>query len=265
MEKTLDLFIDELGNSDPGSSQSEIYVLCGCAFPEDSREIIKNLADQIKFKYWNKTDIIFHSRDIGKNLGDFIIFKDEIKKENFTKDLFGFLNKIPVTVLAIVVDKKTAKKYGWNQNKIIKETSYKLILHFLALLYSREKRRGKIIIESATSEKDVYYLKAFSYFLSPGFKELNENYKINRKTLTSISFVTKDNLDIEEQITDLFSYAAKCKFDAKYKNIKFGVKSYEYRILKLLEQKLFKANVYAGDHKKKFYERIVPFCIMPET
>ena len=42
---------------------------------------------------------------------------------------------------------------------------------------------------------------------------LDKNYreKIKEK-LTALSFVTKRNFDIEEQIADLFTYAARSKF-----------------------------------------------------
>ena len=58
------LYIDELGTPDPSDGLSEVYILCGCAIPEFKREILKNKADQIKFKYWDKTDFAFHSREL---------------------------------------------------------------------------------------------------------------------------------------------------------------------------------------------------------
>jgi len=264
MNKTLFLFIDESGNYDPKNKQSDLYILCGCSIPEYQREELKILADQIKFKFWGRTDIVFHSWDIGKNLGDFGIFKDDPKLKNeFVKDLFVFLKESPLILFFIIIDKKIARKKGWNQYKVIKETAHRLIYHFLALLFCYSNVSGKIIIESATAEKDKYYLDAFSYFLSPGFTELNVNYKEVRKVLTSLSFVTKDNFDIEEQIADLFAYGAKCKIDKikDAKSIKAG--SYEDTILSILEQKLIKRPIRAKERKMKFYEKIEPFCILP--
>jgi len=264
MNKNLLLFIDESGNYDPNNKQSDLYILCGCSIPEYGREELKILADQIKFKYWGKTDIVFHSRDIGKDLGDFKIFKNKPDfKNEFLKDLFVFLKKSRIILFFIIIDKKLARKKGWNQYKVIKVTAHRLIYHFLALLFCYGNSSGKIIIESATAEKDKYYLDAFSYFLSPGFTELNVDYTEVRKVLTSLSFVTKDNFDIEEQIADLFAYGAKCKIDKMKdkKLIKLG--SYEDRIISILEQKLIKKPIKAKERKMKFYEKIEPFCVLP--
>ena len=69
------LFIDESGSPDPKNRQSDIYIFCGCSIPKYKREELKIWADRIKFKYWGKTNIVFHSREIGRNEGDFSIFK----------------------------------------------------------------------------------------------------------------------------------------------------------------------------------------------
>ena len=91
--KTLSLFIDESGDVNPKVSRSEVYILAGCMTDEYSRERLKIEADQIKFKLWSRTDIIFHSREVGRKEGDFKILKDPKMYKEFKKDLFNFLNK----------------------------------------------------------------------------------------------------------------------------------------------------------------------------
>lgn len=264
--KEYKLFIDESGNSDPNNKFSNPYILCGCAVPEHEREEIKALADQIKFKYWGKTNIVFHSREIARNEGNFSIFKDKPDLRNFfLNDLFIFLKRISLIVFIIIVDKDLARKRGWNQNKIVKETTNHLIYHFIAFLLSSLGLKGKIIIESATAQKDAYFLRAFAYFLSPGFTELSVNYKEVRQSLTSLSFVTKDNLDIEEQIADLLAYGAKCKFNKEENGNKFLKGSYEDKIINILENKLFVKPIRAKARKMKFYEKIDSFCLLPRN
>ena len=264
--KEYKLFIDESGNSDPNNKFSNPYILCGCAVLEHERKEIKILADQIKFKYWGKTNIVFHSREIARNEGNFSIFKDKPDlKEEFLGDLFTFLKRISSIVFVIIVDKDLARKKGWNQNKIVKETTNHLIYHFIAFLLSKSELKGKIVIESATAQKDAYFLRAFSYFLSPGFIELSVTYEEIRKILTSLSFVTKDNLDIEEQIADLLAYGAKCKFNKEKNDIKFLKGSYEEEIINILKNKLFVKPTKAKAGKMKFYEKIDSFCLLPKT
>ena len=76
--------------------------------------------------------------------------------------------------------------------------------------------------------------------------------------------VTKENSDIEEQIADLFAYAAKCKYKRVFKKSVYKTGSYEDRIVKILDQKLFKLPSGAKDRKMKFYKTIEPFCIVPK-
>ena len=122
--------------------------------------------------------------------------------------------------------------------------------------------RGKIIVESATAEKDFYFHKAIGYYLTAGIKELQVDYKKIQETLTSISFVTKNNFDIEEQVADLFAYAAKCKYMEKIgKKFKKGL--YEKMIISLLERKIFKKPTEAKDSKMKYFKKVDSFTILP--
>lgn len=264
MSKNLLLFIDESGNCDPRNKQSDYYVVCGCCVPENKKDQLKISADHIKFKYWGRTDVVFHSRDLYSNREDFNIFKNKPHEKNeFLKDLFIFLKQSPIILIIVLLEKKDARKKGWNKIKVLKETSYSLIYHFIALLFSNSSFKGKIIIESATTEKDRYFLNSFSYFLSPGFTEFDRDFIKTRKVLTSISFVTKDNFDTEEQIADLFAYTARCKFEKEKKNRKFEKDCYETKMISILEQKLFKQPYSAKENKMRFYRKIKPFLVLP--
>lgn len=260
-----ELFTDELGNANPLDDKSEIYVLCGCAINTENRDKLRIFANQIKFKYWGHTEVVFHSRDMGRKEKDFLIFKkDKEKYLDFINDLLMFLKKANFTVFVIVCDKKMARNKGWNQMKIVKETIRVLYYHYISWLLGLSPSKGKITIESATAEKDRYYLNDFSYFLSPGCRELSIGYKKIKSILTSLSFVTKENSDIEEQLADLLAHAAKCKYWRLLKRSTFKKGSYEDQVIKVLESKLFKFPNGAKDKKMKFYNTIEPFCIIPK-
>ena len=64
--KLINFFIDGLGGASLKATQSKLYILSGIMVVSKSREQLKIKADQIKFKYWNKTSTIFHSREIGR-------------------------------------------------------------------------------------------------------------------------------------------------------------------------------------------------------
>lgn len=264
--KAFCFFIDELGQYDTKVTTSPYYILCGCAVPEDKRAEIKIFADQIKYKYWGRTDIVWHSRDLGRCEGDFSIFKNNAKLlEDFHKELFAFLANCPITLFVVLVDKEEARKQAWNGLKVVKETARTLFFQFIAFLLSGSSRKGSIIIESATAEKDSYYLKAFSYFLSPNITELSIAQSTMQKILTSLSFVTKNNHDIEEQIVDLASYGAKCYYEKREKKKVFPKNEYEERIIKFVSSKLFVSPNNAKQSKKQFLQHLKPFSILPKN
>jgi len=255
------LFIDELGTASTKDVQSDLYLLSGCSVNEDERQRIKIWADHIKFKYWGHTNIVFHSREIGRKENDFKIFKNAKVFDEFLNDLEQFLLCSNFKMFFVAVDKEIARTANWNDVKIYQETSNYIVKNFLLILLSSDSV-GRIIIESATAEKDFYFHKALGYFLSEGIIELGIDYKRIQETITSISFVTKKNYDIEEQIADLFAYAAKCKYSKKLKK-KYKEGKYEEMILKVFEKKLFKIPKDAKQKKMKFFKEVNSFMILP--
>lgn len=258
------LYIDELGTPDPVDGLSEVYILCGCAVPSFKQGSIKIKADQIKFKYWGKTDFPFHSREMGRNEGEFSIFEKDVKKKiDFEKDLLKFLSKTPVIIFSVLIDKKEARRLKWDKVKVVKSTAYYLIQNFISIVLSTNNSKGKIVIESTTADKDRHYLSAFSYFLSPNSNEFGISYKDIQKQITSISFVSKHNLDIEEQIADLFAYGVKCKYDTDVNKKTFPKDSYESKLIKVVESKSFKKPVNVDKERLKLLQNINSFLMLP--
>jgi hypothetical protein len=255
------LFIDELGVANPKDVRSPLYIISACSVNEKVRSEMKIKANQIKFKYWGKTDIVFHSREIGRKMGDFEILKDKKIFKEFILDFYKFILNSDFKMFFVILDKDRARKLGWNDIKIYKETSNSIIKNFLLAMISQDSK-ANIIIESSTSEKDFYFHKANSFFLAGGISDLNVGCKKVQDTITSIAFVTKNNLDIEEQMADIFAYAAKCKyFLQKKRKIKVG--NYEEIILELLKKKTYKRSKNAGVSKKKYLDQIESIKILP--
>lgn len=257
--KNINLFIDELGSASPKSTISNIYLLSGIMISRESQEDLKIKADQIKFKYFNNTEIVFHSRDIGRKQGDFIELQDPVINQNFQKDLIKFLNNGFFRLFSVLVDKEKMPK-NWSEKTIYKKTSDHIIKNFILALLAQKNRHGKLIVESATSEKDFYYHKTANYYLSNGFKNLGISFSDVQNVLTEISFVTKKNNDIEEQIADLLAYGIKLKYQ---NNKKQKLNWYEYQIVKVVENKLFKIDPHTGQKKKRFYSQIKNYEVLP--
>jgi hypothetical protein len=112
----------------------------------------------------------------------------------------------------------------------------------------------------------VHYLQELSYFLAPSCKEIDEDFQEHcdiKDVVTSITFVTKRNNDIETQIADIFGYAATCLFREERKEAVFTKKSYEHAMISVLKQKLFKLHPQTGPTKRKFFSKVQPFLYIP--
>ena len=255
------LYIDELGTASPKDTTSDLYILSGCSINKKDCEDLKIRADQIKFKYWGRTDVVFHSHEIGRKENDFSLLKDSKTFKEFNTDLYNFLFYSKIKMFFIVVDKKRALSAGWNDIKVHKDTTAFLIRNFLLILLTGDSR-GEIIIESSSVSKDVHILNSLNFFLGAGIFELGISHKKVKDTLTSVSFVTKRNHDIEEQIADLFAYVAKIKYQLENNNRK-PKNNYEKMMLKILSKKLFNVPKDAGITKAKLFKKVESFLILP--
>lgn len=256
--KYYNLFIDELGNANPQNLSSPLYILCGIMVTGHNREKLKIHANQIKFKYWGNTNIVFHSREMGRSEGEFQILKNDQIKKSFFDDLIKFLQVSSYQIFAIIIDKKKIPK-NWIDNTVYKKTSDQLIKNYILSLLAQKNCKGRLIIESATSEKDFYYHKAAGYYLSRGFPELEIKYDKVQDVLTEISFVTKKNFDIEEQIADLLAYGINLKYQNKKLNI---LSEYENKLIKIVNSKLFSVNPKVRGEKKKLYSQIESYKLI---
>lgn len=256
------LFIDESGTANPLDINSEIYVLSGCMIKKSDSRDLKISADQIKFKYWNSTDVVFHSYEIGRKEGEFGIFKkDENLYKSFLNDLENFLFIPRFKMFFVVVDKSKARKFGWDETKVLKDTTSFLVRNFLLILLTNNCK-GEIIIESASAQKDIFLLQSVAYFLGSGIENPKVTYEKVQDTLTSVSFVTKQNNDTEEQIADLFGYAAKLNYLQQQKMI-LPNRLYEQMIIKAFKRSLYKVPMTARPKKDKLFKEVEPFLVLP--
>jgi hypothetical protein len=265
--KTSHLYIDELGSSNPNSPRHRYFVMSACVISDGLREGAKNFANQIRFKYWGDRhryyDITFHSFDIGRRSGAFSIFNnDQAKYEEFVTDLFKLLKAGGLTVFVNVTDLEVARGRNWTTSTVLDRSSDHIVSSFARYLLGCGGK-GKITIESATDTQNSFFLKSFGHYLSPRAIP-NIDFRDVQEAMTSISFVTKKNHDVEEQIADLFAYAAKCKYEKEEKGFAFAASSYEGRIIKILENKLFSTPANAAPAKAALYSGIESFKILTQ-
>jgi hypothetical protein len=266
MKKVYRLYIDELGMSHPKSHlKSPYYILLGCVIDEQSQKELEDHANHIKFKYWGKTDVIFHSADMAMCGKEFAIFADdEAKKKEFYKDLLAMLRTAPVAVTAAVIDKQKAFESFWAEKTVIARSAEIVLFNFLAYIYTKMPCRGQVIIEASSFDRDTQYLAAFNHLLSPSFNQEQPLFNDVREHLTSINFVTKQNHDIESQVADLLAYGIRCHQAVQAKTATYEKSAYEYKIMQIAESKLMKMADNMGQDKKQYYSLIEPVKVVPK-
>lgn len=236
------MFIDESGREHQ-SHYSKYYILLGCIIEASEQQRLEARADQIKYRYFKDTGVVFHAKDIANSSGDFRIFatNEKLKKE-FLNELVQLIHGSPLKVTCCVVNKEKAYQAGWKHTVIIQKTADSILRDFLNFVYSYRKSRnqGVIVYEASGYEKDAEYLKAFNKVLTPGFEQKNPEFTDIRDHLTSVTFATKLNKDIECELADFLSYAAYKKYQADHNLIELKKGSHEHKMVRALESKLLK-------------------------
>jgi Protein of unknown function (DUF3800) len=264
--KHFKLFIDESGHPNV-NHKSRFFVLVGCIIEDGKQQLLKLECDQLKFKYWDRTDIVFHSEEIGKKVGDFKKFAEGEKlAKQFEKQLLQFLSTSSVGVCAAIVDKKRAYDIGWKEDAIIRTASESIVVDFLAHLYGNKGSHGRVVYEASSLGRDIIYLQSFNRYLDPAWQKQNTQFDHIREHLTSITFANKLNHDTEMQIADLCSYGVVCKYlqDKKLKVFEKG--SYEQRLITIIDRKtVTPPNGLTDKRKKKYLTNIKGITYLPQA
>jgi len=250
------LYVDELGESTPSRyRRSSHFILSGCIVSSDRKtKLIKDL-DQIKFKFWDSTDIILHSANIGRKDKEFSIFNGNLTKFNeFTKNLNVFLNTAPFSLIAVIADQRETHLQNWDQQKVLKEAYRFIIKNFIRFLVASNSQ-GMIIQEASTPPQDITAYENFYYYQSAGIKEDSISHEEVKKRLTGISFVTKRNEDPIAQLADIIGYGVKLEELVTRKKKKVSdLNNYQKMIRSCAINKKFYIDPNTGKEKKRIYK-----------
>ncbi|HYC71917.1 MAG TPA: DUF3800 domain-containing protein [Opitutaceae bacterium] len=62
-------------------------------------------AQRLKLAYWGHDEVVLHEHELRKPKGPFQILHDKATRERFMADLTAFIESLPVTVVAVLIDK----------------------------------------------------------------------------------------------------------------------------------------------------------------
>lgn len=251
------LFIDESGKASL-THRSNFFVLSACSIEKNKLNEIRNIANNIIYKYWgtknsysrkfNCKKILFHATDIAQCKNCFVILKDPKINKSFWKDLrTQLICRRDITYYIAITNKINLQK---NSPQIKQETvltkSYKEVLDSFITQLINKKDTGEITAES-TYDQDISLVGALNT-LQRNSRKIYGNSKIANQTITSLSLVNKNDDEIGTQIADLIAWTGINKYlvDSGIKKLS-DLKIEDQKILKYLNKKIGSKN-----SKKKF-------------
>ena len=228
------MFLDESGDHSltKVDTQFPVFCLAGCIFDELEYTQKSNAQiDAFKIRYFNKPDIILHSREIRKCEPPFNILLNPNTKKNFYTDLDNLMGSLSYTVLASAIRKDKLKdQYTDPANP------YMLSLEFLMerFLYFLEENNdvGYISVESRDPKSNTDLLAAFTETMNNGSYIIDTRYMSDKqiipdrfqKRIQKMIFVTKHQNENGHQIADLIAYPiAKYAVDPNKDNPAFEI------------------------------------------
>jgi len=202
------LFLDESGHHGLKKISPEfpILLLCGCLIEKEHYE--KYLIPQIntlKKKYFNRTDIILHSRDIRKWQNDFKILGDPKIRSDFYNSLDNLISQTEFTVIsAAVLKNKLIEQYGPQANNPY-DLSLTFVLERTIFLTDRFNcNKVEIVAEARGKNEDAKLHDQYQIITTNGTQYV-ESERFNKR-FQDIDFKKKKENIAGTQLCDLVAY-----------------------------------------------------------
>jgi len=141
------IFVDESGSPNMGNIDPNYPVFVLAFLVVKKEDYVTQLTPEIqkfKFKYFGHDQIIFHERDIRKDLGDFKFLKKPEMKQAFLDELTNHIHNLPFHLVCVVIDKLSHKI------KYINPTNP----YHLGLAFGLERIRTFLIQEGEWAQSD---------------------------------------------------------------------------------------------------------------
>ncbi len=211
------MYIDECGNTDYGNldGMERYLTLCGVIIPTEYKLTLDFKLNQLKERIFN-FDIdcehwSLHKKDAVNKINYYNVLNDDNIKKLYNKLLLELLKDIPMTIIAVVIDKKSLKeKYG----NLVKHPYHyaleNLMKRYILFLFGN-KSVGDVLIENRSKQNNLELKEYFRNICDNG--TIGRNGKIDidstkfHKCLTSIEIKieTKEDNVAGLQIADCIS------------------------------------------------------------
>jgi len=177
------VFVDEAGdhNLEKWDKHFPLFVLAFCIMEKSHYcDFVLPSINKLKLKYFNKTSIILHERDIRKQSGDFKNLVEIETQKSFMQDLTGILVNTQFTVISCVINKPCFKgKYEKPEHPYHLATSMCLERLNYFLKENNDDKPTVINFEARGSKEDEELKNTFSRYCTSCNSEFNIIPKAN--------------------------------------------------------------------------------------
>lgn len=177
------VFVDEAGdhNLEKWNPHFPLFVLAFCIIEKSHYcDFVLPTINRLKLKYFNRTDIILHEREIRKQTGIFTCLCDKEVEDSFMKDLNDIMANTQFTVISSVIDKEKFKaKYSTPEHPYLLATRYCLerLHHFLN--ENHDAKHINLTFEARGMKEDKELQTAFQNYCKEFDMSMNIIPKIN--------------------------------------------------------------------------------------
>ena len=200
------MFLDESGDHslEKIDNSYPMFVLAGCVFDLDYYSTVAEpKINELKIKYFGKTNIILRSYDIRKQKKDFACLVDRKRREAFYQDLDDLIKSLDFKIIAAAIHKtKLKNQYSQPGNP------YNLCLQFIL--------ERSVMFLGKTGEKLIFRIESRETHNDKKLAEVYEEFRLKdhsyfkgeeiRSKFIDLSFNQKNQNIAGHQIADLMAY-----------------------------------------------------------
>lgn len=240
-------FLDESGDHNliKIDKQFPVFTLSSVTFNREYYLDVTNpTMNELKIKYWEHSNIIFHSREIKKQINDFSILIDRNIRNDFQNDLTNLMRDLEYTIIAPTINKeKHIQRYFYPMCPY--SLTLVFILERLCFLMKSLNGTTMLVAESRNPKENMALHKVYQDACKYGTGYVSSD-DIN-KYIKYFTFVSKKSNENGTQIADLTAYPIARYALGRADNYRPFIAIYD--------------KIYCGPNGEKYGLKIFPWCL----
>ena len=207
------LYVDEVGNSDMGSSNDPNHrylSLTGVILERDYvHKVVFPAIEDLKHKYFDShpdEPVILHRKELVNKRPPFESLRDAATKEAFNQDLMELLKNLEYRVVTVVIDKLEHQQLY----QVWRYDPYHYCLDILVERYviwlKRENAVGDVMAESRGGKEDMRLKDSFEKIYAKGTNDLGPEIFVAQLTSRQLKIKPKSNNIAGLQLVDLIAH-----------------------------------------------------------